>query len=347
MTVDRGYCMSSYLVIRYVFDSEKVFKDEMKHRECELPIKSEQVPCASAEDIDSAIRESLGSLNLNKTGVLLSGGMDSAILASQMPPGTKAYTSRCVGTDAVDETPMAKKYCDTYDLEHIIVDVSWEDYRNSLEALMKYDGQPVAPNEPQVYHMAKRAKEDGLDTLLIGNFADIEFGGMDRLLSKDWKYDEFIERYQFVSPKEVLKNPVDVYDDIFGGYKTENEGIDFIKFVKEPYAISSGGAYINGIECVGLKPFDPFTKTTLEGTLDLTRVRNGESKYLIRDLFSMRYPEISVPEKKPMSRPMESWMKDWSGPRRDEFIPGCVDRLNGEQRFLVYCLERFLDMIGE
>ena len=59
----------------------------------------------------------------------------------------------------------------------------------------------------------------------------------------------------------------------------------------------------------------------------------------------MRYPEIAVPEKKPMSRPMESWMKDWSGPRRDEFIPGCVDRLNGEQRFLVYCLERFLDMI--
>ena len=79
--------------------------------------------------------------------------------------------------------------------------------------------------------------------------------------------------------------------------------------------------------------------------LDLNRVRNGESKYLIRELFKMRYPNLDIPEKLPMSRPATDWMKDWEGPHRDEFLPDCVKGLSGEQKLLVYSLERFLDLI--
>ena len=40
------------------------------------------------------------------------------------------------------------------------------------------------------------------------------------------------------------------------------------------------------------------------------------------------------------------WMKDWEGPKRAEFIKGCADGLTGEQRFMIYSLERFLNLIG-
>ena len=80
--------------------------------------------------------------------------------------------------------------------------------------------------------------------------------------------------------------------------------------------------------------------------LDLKRVRNGESKYHIRELFKMKYPECPVPEKIAMARAVDYWLKDWYGPKRDEFIPGCVQGMTGEQKFLVYSLERFLNLIG-
>ena len=77
--------------------------------------------------------------------------------------------------------------------------------------------------------------------------------------------------------------------------------------------------------------------------MDLARVRSGDSKYLIRELFRMRYPNMQVPEKLPMSCPADAWMKDWEGPHREKFIQNCVEGLTGEQKLLLFSLERFLD----
>ncbi|HBG65795.1 MAG TPA: asparagine synthase, partial [Treponema sp.] len=54
---------------------------------------------------------------------------------------------------------------------------------------------------------------------------------------------------------------------------------------------------------------------------------------------------LEVPEKLPMSRPADEWLKGWQGPERPEFIPGCVACLSGEQKLLVYSLERFLNLL--
>ncbi len=80
--------------------------------------------------------------------------------------------------------------------------------------------------------------------------------------------------------------------------------------------------------------------------LDLKRVRSGDSKYMLRELYRRRYPEFEVPEKIAMARAVDVWLADWEGPQREEFIPGCVEGLTGEQKFLVYSLERFLDIYG-
>ena len=112
------------------------------------------------------------------------------------------------------------------------------------------------------------------------------------------------------------------------------------------FATSSSGAYINAFKKAEVTWFDPYARLGMEKPLDLRRVRSGDSKYLLRDLFRKRYPGLEVPEKIAMPRAVNQWMKDWEGPKRAEFIKGCADGLTGEQRFMIYSLERFLNLIG-
>ena len=128
MVIDKKYCMSSFLTFRYIVDEEKVFSENLKHKNITLYDEDEKLACDSAEEIDNAIKSQLSAIDLSDAGILLSGGMDSAILASYMPKGTKAYTAKCSAPNAVDETARAKKYCEIYGLEHIVVDVVWDDY---------------------------------------------------------------------------------------------------------------------------------------------------------------------------------------------------------------------------
>ena len=212
MIVDKEYCMSSYLAFRYVLDEERVFKKDLIHKEHLMIPDQDKKPCRTAADIDHVIREVLEPIDLSKAGVLLSGGMDSAIIASYMPKGTKAYTSRCVGTDAVDETEQAKRYCDLYDLEHVIVDVEWDDYEKAIDELALFQGSPIISNEPQAYKIVKQAKKEGVECFVHGDCADIVFGGMSKMLSKDWTIEEWIDRSIYVRPEQVLSNPRDIYN---------------------------------------------------------------------------------------------------------------------------------------
>lgn len=38
-------------------------------------------------------------------------------------------------------------------------------------------------------------------------------------------------------------------------------------------------------------------------------------------------------------------MKDWQGPHREEFKLNCVEGLTGEQKLLLFSLEKFLDLL--
>lgn len=67
---------------------------------------------------------------------------------------------------------------------------------------------------------------------------------MTKLLSKDWKFDDFVERFTFLDPKRVLKNPIDV-SEIYEPYRKGKDDIDFISFIASPYAISASGALTN------------------------------------------------------------------------------------------------------
>ena len=82
--------------------------------------------------------------------------------------------------------------------------------------------------------------------------------------------------------------------------------------------------------------------------LDLKRVRSGESKYLIRELFELRYPDIPVPNKLPMPRPVDAYFANWEGPKRPEFRNDIdISRYKGNQKWLIWCLEQFLNMVDK
>ena len=81
--------------------------------------------------------------------------------------------------------------------------------------------------------------------------------------------------------------------------------------------------------------------------IDYARIRAGENKYFVREIFSRLYPGVRIPAKLPMPRPMNEWMKGFKGPVRREFLPHCTDTMNGDQKWLVWALERYLDLLEE
>lgn len=209
---------------------------------------------------------------------------------------------------------------------------------------MSSKGAPVHSIEPQLYVAAQKAKLDGVTCLIIGNGSDYVFGGMDKLLSKDWKYEEFKNRYMYLNPQIVLNEFVSV-DDFFKPYMVGEEDIDFVSIIKGPAIDESYSSYENAFSAAGIKYVDPYSKLKMNQDWDLQRIRNGESKYLIRELFSTKYPNLPVPEKLPMPRPVDFYFKDWSGPTRSEFrkdIP--IKQLSGNQKWQLYCLEKFLEV---
>ena len=341
--IDKNYCMSHYLAFRFIKDENMNFFDGLKHSIYKSHPASEIQAVTTIDDMDRIIREKIAQFYVsNKTAVLLSGGVDSAILASYVPKGTIAYTFKCVAEGAIDETEQAAKYAKAYDLDHRIIEMNWSDFEDLTPEILKADGVPFHSIEVQLLKATKVAQKDGIERFIIGESADLIFGGMDKLIGKDWNFEDFYNRYNFVEPSNALKNPVDV-KDVYEKYRLPNDKIDFMTFMDEVFSIESSTSYKHAFEIGGIKYLDPYSYMKMALPLDLNRVRNGEPKYMVRELFAKRYPEIPIPTKIPMPRATNQWLKDYKV-SRPEFIPNCTDNMTGDQKWLCWCLEQFLNM---
>ena len=341
--VDKNYCMSSFLVFRYIVDDNKDFFDNIHHQIYKLIPEDKRVLVADEKDIDTALEFQFAPLRNKRLGILISGGMDSACLASYMK-GVDAYTFRFLGGDYQQkELERAKYYANKYHLHLHYVDICWDTVEENLPIVMKSKGAPVHSIEPQILAAVKQAKSDGIEMMIIGDAADYVFGGMDGLHAKDWTFDEFVERYTYLCPEEVLLNPVDM-SYAFEKFRKGNN-IDFIALMHEYTDIESYASYANAFKAGNMPFLDPYEILKMTKPLNLQRVRNGESKYLIRALFKMKYPELSVPQKLPMPRPVDEYFKNWEGPRRPEFRKDIdLRKFSGNQKWQMYCLEKFLEM---
>ena len=341
--INKNFCMSSYLAFRYIEREGMDFYEGLHHENIPLPNSEHFTYVHTAQDIDKAIQKVFDSLQGEKLGICLSGGMDSAILAAYMP-GCDAYTFRFLGGEyQKEELARAEYYAKYYGLNLHYVDIDWNTVEQYLPIVMRSKNAPVHSIEPQLYQAALQAKADGVTRLIVGESSDLIFGGMDQLLSKDWTVEDFAKRYTFLDPARVLREPVDM-SYLYERYR-QGEKIDFLQFMDDVFSRESSSSYYNAFKTAGMPYTDPYALLRMADALDLTRVRNGESKYLVRELMQIKYPEIPVPNKVPMPRPVDAYFKDWCGPKRPEFRRDIdMSQLTGNQKWQLYCLEQFLNM---
>lgn len=346
MAVDKDFCLSSYIAFRYIWKDDMDFYRGFHHHNFQPITDEDRIPVKTSQDIDCEIQRQIDDLyrQYSNIGILLSGGMDSANLAAYLRPGSHAYTFTSeVGVFDAD-VERARKYCEKFGLHHHLVDITFNDYQHFAPIVMAAKAAPVHSIEPQIYKAAIQAKKDGVEMILVGESADLIFGGMDKLISPQWTFDGFAARYTFLEPSLVLANPVS-QSALYEQYRTGENSIDYMRFMDEVFSIESSSSYLNAFAAAGLPYYDPYVRLVMAEPLDMQRVRNGEPKYLVRGLYALKYPELEIPFKIPMPRPVDAIFKDWAGPTRSEFrkdIP--MDKLTGNQKWQLWCAELFLNM---
>ena len=346
MADNKDFCLSSYMAFRYIWKDGMDFYKGFHHKNyCAIP-DAERIPVKTSEDIDRQIQQQIDALysRYDSIGILLSGGMDSANIAAYLKPGSHAYTF-VSDTGVFDkDLERAKTYCKKLGLVHHLVEITMDDYRKYTSIVMAAKAAPVHSIEPQIYKAAIMAKKDGVQMILVGESADLIFGGMDKLISPQWTFDGFVKRYTFLEPSLVLKHAVP-QDELYERYRIDADHIDYMRFMDEVFAIESSSSYLNAFGVAGLPYYDPYAKLVMAEPLDMERVRNGEPKYLVRGLYAIKYPDLEIPFKIPMPRPVDAVFKDWEGPKRPEFrtdIP--MDTLTGNQKWQLWCAEQFLNL---
>lgn len=343
---DKNFCLSSYIAFRYIWKDGMEFFDGFKHENYQPIPLCERIPVKTSEDIDREIQKQIDKLySTHKSiGILLSGGMDSASLAPYLKPGSHAYTFTSSNGEFNNDVLRAQNYCKRLGLQHHLIDITFDDYKQYTPIVMERKCAPVHSIEPQIYKAALQAITDDVDLILVGESADLIFGGMDKLISPQWTFDGFKKRYTFLEPELVLQHPVN-QDELYERYRIDKEHIDFIKFMDEVFAIESSSSYLNAFAVAGLPYYDPYAKLIMSDPLDMERVRNGEPKYLVRGLYAIKYPDLEIPFKIPMPRIVDTIFSGWKGPQRPEFrkdIP--MESLTGNQKWQLWCAELFLNI---
>ena len=186
--INKDFCLSSYIAFRYLWKTGVEFREGFQHTNI-LPVpEKERIPVHTSVDIDTEIRKQFEVLysKYKNIGILLSGGMDSANLSSYLKPGSHAYTFTSTSGEFDADMERAKKYCAKWGLKHHLVKIGMEDYEKYTPVVMRHKFAPVHSIEPQIYKAAMLAKEDGVELMIVGESADLIFGGMDKLISPEW-----------------------------------------------------------------------------------------------------------------------------------------------------------------
>lgn len=282
-------------------------------------------------------------------GILISSGIDSACIAKIIPENSYAFYATYVERDTDPEIEIVKKYCEINKLKLIIVNVSWSDYNNHMDYLMSIKKNPIHPCEIPVYMCCIKARHLNVKLLMSGWGADTHFGGMDKLISNDWKLEEFKKRYEYC-PRITKDNQI--LDNTYSKYINKDGTIDVQQFLTYNYHSMTIKSFFYIPELTGLIHLPLWGYLGINGNLDITRIRNGEPKYIIRETFELLYSNdaVSLTTKIPFTRPTDIYMEDHF--YDNEYIDILKDyiikhsHLTSQQKWMIYCLNRFIKILN-
>lgn len=132
----------------------------------------------SVEYIEKSIKDSIQEkfrTGVKRMSIALSGGVDSALMLAifhSLFPDTRIHATSIRFANSIDETPVAAKIAEKFNVDHHIVEI--ENYLSELPKAISIIGMPFW--DLHWYHVIKKAKEFS-DGILSGDGGDEIFGG--------------------------------------------------------------------------------------------------------------------------------------------------------------------------
>lgn len=155
--------------------------------------------------IENAITQS------NQVGIMLSGGLDSSIIAyiaAKVKSNIFSYTIEFVGRQGPKESSFASYVSDIFGIRHRIIKVTQKEYiENMFELLESYNRPLVCWSAVNQYILSKEARKDGCDLLLSGLGADEVFVGYHKLGKSLTKFHKFKPQLENSEKYQNILNP--------------------------------------------------------------------------------------------------------------------------------------------
>ena len=293
----------------------------------------------SIEEFIGVIKLQIGSSN--NPAILLSGGMDSAVLVPFMPKGATAYTIYHEQLSR-NEIDLAASYAAEYGLKHVIIPINEQNYFKHIDSLIINKKMPLSPAEPIFHIAAKKAFEDGYESIVTGAGADAKWGGFPKLRKNinSIAYNKLLQK-SYLNPADILMKATDI-SDIFNNFLFVNKkGVEVVSsraFLRDVSV--ERFAYNNAIVSAGCTHIAPFTSAVIRFDHKKNLL---DPKCLIKDLYHQIYGK-GAPKKLGLQKPTYL-LKEYK-PTHCLFNPDYLyDSLHYNKKVLAFFAERYLNLI--
>lgn len=332
-------CISCFLRYRSFPHEITPFKRKKKFNFSE----SEKIEIFNELDLLNYFSMYFKNVDFKKTGIMLSGGIDSCMVAAFMPKGSLAFTISYPEMKEKDETERAKFYANKFGLKLIEVDVTFDDIVKYQDELMKNKEQPLSSIEIGMYKMCLEAKKHGLENLLTGMGADGLFGGFFNLLSRQWTNSEFVERFTYIDPNTVLLKAEDNLT-FFKNHFNEPyfNMLNFLDDIESEYSLSY---FLNPCETANIKLLAPYENCIRKFNYDFDMIRNGNEKPILRKAFEIKTGFKFEGRKMPFPRPTEYWYTLYKEKLNPIFKKDAYSiAKTPEQKWIIYSANHFINL---
>jgi len=255
---------------------------------------------------EGILKHSLFDINIKNqnTTAFCSGGLDSSLLAA-MADIKHIYTASFPDCKE-DESVWAHRVAKYLGIKHSVIPIKEKEYKNTFKILIKNKGEPLHPNEPCLYLVAKQMVKDGYTQVLSGEGADDIFGGYDDLLKNQdkyfWSKEAFLKRYAYVYKDDGAKN----WDVDVPFKKWKKWGMEkFLLKIHTPGLVQRAQ---NACKCANIKPIFPYLKNKLPQIMWEAESRFKSNKNTLKHIASKYLPPDIIHRKKiGFPIPMDKW----------------------------------------